>query len=48
MNESEGASTSKKSSYQHSTGYRLGSGNEPSEVIPGAPKPKETVNTLEL
>lgn len=46
VNESEAAKTSKKSSYQHSTGYRLGSGNEPSEVIPGAPKPKETKTSI--
>lgn len=44
---SEGAAgTSKKSSGYHGTGYRLGSGNEPSEVIPGAPKPKETKTSI--
>lgn len=48
QSEGGGASTSSKKSYQ-GTGYRLGTGGEPSEVIQGAAKPKETkVSILKL
>lgn len=40
------AGTSKKSGTYQGTGYRLGTGGEPSEVIPGAPKPKETKTSI--
>ena len=39
---SDEATTSKKPVvYGH--GYRLGTGNEPTEIIPGPPKPKQKV-----
>jgi len=48
QNESGTAATSSKTAYQ-GTGYRLGTGGEPSEVIQGAAKPKETkVSILKL
>lgn len=43
---SDSAGTSKKTPKSHGPGYRLGSGNEPSEVIPGAPKPRETKSSI--
>ncbi len=38
--------TSRKKAPSIGTGYRLGTGNEPSEVIPGGPKVKQAVILL--
>jgi len=49
VDQSEAEGTSKKSTTNHGTGYRLGTGGEPSEVIPGAPVPKKPkVSILKL
>lgn len=37
--------SSKKTPVVYGTGYRLGTGEEPSEVIQGPPRPKAPVNT---
>lgn len=44
--DSEEATTSKKGPVVYGTGYRLGTGNEPQEVVQGPPKPKAPVSLL--
>jgi hypothetical protein len=39
----EDNSNSKRTPVVYGTGYRLGTGKEPTEVIPGPPRPKQKV-----